>query len=232
MTRQIPFASRRAVLLGGAAIVLASCSDLIGPTQTARQLYPLQPTGGASTAGPKVDFSLAIATTTDSQHLDSARIALIQADGAIDYYANSEWTDHLPVLVQNALVEAFEESGRIDAVASDTAGFHADYYLEAEIRDFQAHYSVPDGIPTVRVRIEAKLAPTRGREIIADLNSVHEVTASANSVPEAVRAFDIALGQVYSEIVNWALAAPGHVAPEAAPAPAPAPAPVKKRKGR
>ena len=221
MTKALPLANRRTVLLGGAALVLAGCGDLIGPTQTPKQLYPLAPTGGASTAGPKVDFSLAIGTTTDSQHLDSARIALIQADGSIDYYANSEWTDHLPVLVQNALVEAFEESGRIDAVASDTAGFHADYFLEAEIRDFQAHYSVLDGIPTVRVRIEAKLAPTRGREIIAGLNSVHEITASANSVPEAVRAFDTALGQVFSEIVNWALAAPGRAAPEAAPAQAP-----------
>ena len=229
MTKELLPASRRAVLLGGAAFVLTACSDLIGPTQVPKQLYPLQPTGGAATTGPKVDFSLAVGTTTDSQHLDSARIALIQADGSIDYYANSEWTDHLPVLVQNALVEAFEESGRIDAVASDTAGFHADYFLEAEVRDFQAHYSVPDGIPTVRVRIEAKLAPTRGREIMSGLNSVHEITASANSVPEVVRAFDTALGQVYSEIVNWALAAPGRAALE--PAPAPAPAPVKKRRG-
>jgi cholesterol transport system auxiliary component len=226
MTKALPLASRRAVLMGGAALVLTACGDLIGPSATPKQLYPLAPTGGASTAGPKVDFSLAIGTTIDSQHLDSARIALILADGSIDYYANSEWTDHLPVLVQNALVEAFEESGRIDAVASDTAGFHADYFLEAEIRDFQAHYSVPDGIPTVRVRIEAKLAPTRGREIMSGLNSVHEITASANSVPEVVRAFDTALGQVYSEIVNWALAAPGRAAPE----PAPAPAPVVKRK--
>ncbi len=82
-----------------------------------------------------------------------------------------------------------------------------------------------DGIPTVRVRIEAKLAPTRGREIMAGLNSVHEVNASANSVPEVVRAFDAALGQVYSEIVNWALAAPPHTNPQPAPVPV-----VRKRK--
>jgi cholesterol transport system auxiliary component len=224
MTRTLP--NRRLVLAGGTALVLAGCSDLIGPTGAPKQLYPLRPTGGASTIGPKVAFSLAVATTTDSQHLDSARIALIQPDGAIDFYANSEWTDHLPILVQNALVESFEQSGRIDAVASDTAGFHADYFLEAEIRDFQAHYSVPDGIPTVRVRIEAKLAPTHTHEIVASLNSVHEVNASANSVPEVVRAFDTALGQVYSEIVNWALAAPPHTNPEPAAVPV-----VKRRKG-
>jgi cholesterol transport system auxiliary component len=224
MTHLSLLASRRAVLVSGAAFLLMSCSDLIGPTSAPRQIYLLQPTGGASTAGAKVDFSLAISTTTDSQHLDSSRIALTQSDTSIDYYAASEWSDHLPVLVQNALVEAFENSGRIEAVASDTGGFHADYFLQAEIRDFQAHYSVPDGVPTIRVRIEAKLAPTRGREIVADLNSVHEIAASGNSVPEVVRAFDQALGEVFSQIVNWALAAPAHTNAE--------PAPVPRHKGR
>ncbi len=64
-----------------------------------------------------------------------------------------------------------------------------------------------DGVPTAWVRIETKLAPTKGREIVANLNSVHQVVASANSVPAVVQAFDQALGQVFSEIVNWALAA-------------------------
>ena len=199
---------RRAVLLGTVALLLAGCSDLIGPTSTPQQLYALEPTGGASTAGPKVPFSLAVSTSVASQHLDSSRIVLIQADTSLDYYANSAWTDHLPVLVQNALVEAFENSGRIDAVAGDTEGFHADYFLYVEIRDFQAAYDVPDGVPTVKVRIQAKLAPTRGREIVANLNSVHQVKASANSVPAVVRAFDEALGEVFSEIVNWAMKAP------------------------
>ena len=226
MTNFSPLASRRAVLVSGAAFLLVGCSDLIGPASTPRQIYLLQPTGGAATAGSKVDFSLAVATTTDSQHLDSSRIALTQNDASIDYYAGSEWSDHLPVLVQNALVEAFENSGRIDAVASDTGGFHADYFLQAEIRDFQAHYAVPDGIPTIRVRIEAKLAPTHGREIIADLNSVHEVAASGNSVAEVVRAFDEALGAVFSEIVNWTLATPARASTE------PAPVPVVKHRGR
>lgn len=199
--------SRRTVLLGTAALLLAGCSDLIGPTSTPQQLYALKPIGGASTAGPKVGFSLAVMTTTSSQHLENSRIVINQPNGSIDYYADSSWSDHLPVLVQNALVEAFENCGRIAAVAPDGEGFHADYFLQAEIRDFEARYSVADGVPTAIVRIQAKLAPTHGREIIANLNSVHEVQAANNSVPAAVQAFNQALGQVFSEIVNWALAA-------------------------
>ena len=208
MSKIVLLPSRRAVLTGSGALFLAGCSDLIGPLSTPQQLYVLRPGDGASTAGPKVHWSLSILTTTISDHLDSSRIALTQSDNSVDYYANSAWTDHLPRLVQVALVEAFENSARIQAVSSDSEGFHSDYILQAQIRDFEAHYDQPDGIPTVWVRIESKLAPSRGREIVASLNSVHQVQASANSVPAVVRAFGDALGAVLSEVVNWTLSTP------------------------
>jgi cholesterol transport system auxiliary component len=199
---------RRGLLIGSGAFLLAGCSDLIGPTSTPQQLYVLRPTGGAGTNGPKVNWSLAITTTTISDHLDSSRIALTQPDNSVDYYASSAWTDHLPRLVQDALVEAFENSARIAAVSADSEGFHADYVLQAQIRDFEARYDQPDGIPTVWVRIESKLAPSKGREIVASLNSIHQVQTTANSVPAVVQAFNDAMGAVVSDIVNWALSQP------------------------
>jgi cholesterol transport system auxiliary component len=206
---QNPFVlHRRSFLIGSGALMVAGCGDLIGPSSTPQQLYVLRPSGGASTAGPKVPWSLAVVTTTISDHLDSARIALTQSDNSIDFYANSVWTDHLPRLVQEAFVEAFENSGRIEAVSADSEGFHADYILQAQIRDFEAHYDQPDGIPTAWVRIESKLAPSRGREIVASLNSVHQVQASANAVPAVVHAFGDAIGAVLSDVVNWTLSAP------------------------
>jgi cholesterol transport system auxiliary component len=208
MSQNLPAPNRRMILIGTSALVLSGCSDLIGPLSTPQQLYVLRPGGVASTAGPKVRWSLAVLTTTISDHLDSSRIALRQSDNSVDYYAESAWTDHLPRLVQNALVEAFENSGRIEAVSADGEGFHADYILQAQIRDFEARYDQPDGIPTVWVRIESKLAPSRGREIVASLNSVHQVRATANSVAVVVRAFGDAIGLVLSDIVNWTLSAP------------------------
>ncbi|MBV8977188.1 MAG: membrane integrity-associated transporter subunit PqiC [Alphaproteobacteria bacterium] len=207
MTPLLAISNRRAVLLGGSAFVLAACGDLIGPASTPQQLYSLKPQGAAPMPGPKADFSLAVQASTASQHLDSLRIALAQSDGRVDYYADAAWTDRLHVLVQSALVEAFESSGRIAAVAAEGEGFQADYILDADIRDFEARYALPDGIPAVRVRIVAKLAPIRGRAIVAELNSVHDVPASENSVAAVVRAFDAALGQALSDIVPWALSA-------------------------
>src|ERR1700744_5678453 len=200
--------NRRGMLTTSGAFLLAGCSDLIGPSSTPQQLYVLRPSGGASTTGPKVSWSLAIAATTISDHLESSRIALTQPDNSVDYYAGSAWTDHLPKLVQDALVEGFENSGRIAAVSSDSDGFHADYILQAQIRDFEARYSTPDGVPTVWVRIESKLAPSRGREIVSSLNSIHQVAATANSVPAVVQAFNDAMGAVLSDVVKWTLSQP------------------------
>jgi cholesterol transport system auxiliary component len=208
MSQNILTLNRRGLLIGSGAFLLAGCSDLIGPVSTPVQLYVLRPTGGSSTAGSKVPWSLSISTTTTSDHLDSARIALTQSDNSVDYYAGSAWTDRAPRLVQDALVEAFENSARIAAVSADSDGFHADYVLQAQIRDFEARYSQPDGIPTVWIRVESKLAPSRNRDIVASLNSVHQVQATANSVPAAVQAFNDALGAVLSDVVNWALSAP------------------------
>jgi cholesterol transport system auxiliary component len=199
---------RRALLLGGAALALAGCSDLIGPSTAPVQLYALKPSGGAPTVGPKVPWHLSVGMPTATDYLDRSRIALIKSDTSVDYFADSQWTDHLPMLVQEALVEAFENSGRIDGVAAESDGFKADYVLQTDLRDFEARYDQPDGIPTAVIRIEAKIAPTIGRNIVSSLQASHQVQATQNSVAAAVQAMDAALGQALSDIVNWALSQP------------------------
>lgn len=200
---------RRALLLGGAALALAGCSDLIGPSSAPVQLYALKPPGGgAAGTGAKVPWHLSVGLPTSTDYLDRSRIALVQPDSSVDYFANSQWTDHLPMLVQEALIEAFENSGRIEGVAAESDGFKSDYILQTDIRDFEARYDQPDGIPTAVVRIEAKIAPTIGRSIVSSLPSSHQVQATQNSVGAAVQAMDAALGQALSEIVTWALSQP------------------------
>ena len=196
---------RRALLLGSAAFALAGCSDLIGPGSSPVQLYKLNPPGGAVATGPKVPWQLAVALPNATDYLDRSRIALMQPDGSVDYYAGAQWTDHLPVLVQEAMVEAFENSGRIDGVSAEGTGFRADYILQTDLRDFEARYDQPDGIPTAVVRLEAKMAAMHGGSIMANLKASHQVQATQNSVAAVIQAMDAALGQALSEIVNWTL---------------------------
>lgn len=200
--------SRRNVLfLGVVSLALAGCANVIGPGK-APQLYVLHPALGPIHDAPQATWQLGVAMPNAAQSLDTDRIALELTSETMDYYADSAWQDRAPVLVQSALLEGFEKSGKIKAVARDTEGVRADYLLQTDLRAFEARYSVPDTAPKVVVTIVARLVQPDGRTIVATLHSRHVVQASANSVPAVVAAFDKALSESVEEIVAWALKAP------------------------
>ncbi len=59
------------------------------------------------------------------------------------------------------------------------------------------------------VLIDAKLVNERTRAIVQSLKARAEIDADANTVVAVVAAMNQALGQVLSQIVGWALTAPG-----------------------
>jgi cholesterol transport system auxiliary component len=215
--------------MGGAALTLAGCGSLIGPSGPPPQIYLLDPTLGPLDA-PTVSWQLAVGVPTCDNSLGSQRIAIYR--GAImDYYADAQWTDEAPNVVQTLLVEAFEKSGHISAVARDSDGLHSDYLLQLELRDFEARYDTQDGAPTVVVGLVARMLKVPGREVLGTLNASHQVKASENKIPAAVDAFSQATGAVLEEIVGWALRVPGGVSEDHIGADTP-PAPVHHRRRR
>jgi cholesterol transport system auxiliary component len=208
MIDRIPLEPDRRSLLTivGASFALAACgaaSNLIGPPE-APQIYVLRPVVG-DLSGPKVTWALAVDRPDAADNLDIARIAISRSANTQDYYANASWPDKLPNLVQSALVETLEKSGRIEQVAGDTAGVRTDYLLQTEIRQFEARYDQPDGAPTVVVRIAARLIARDRHTIVARTVSTREIAATQNSIDAAVVAFNAALGDVIAQIAGWTL---------------------------
>ena len=200
---------RRFFLVAASAFPLCACGGNVlglGPPE-AGALSPMRPTFSAG-SGAKVAWALAILRPDIMPGLDSDRIALIQPDGSMDYYAKANYPDRLPALVQQALLDGFERSGRIDAVAPEQAALHAEYNLVSEVKDFGAHYAQADGIPEIRVQLTAKLATAHGRAIVSSFSSNQSLTASANSAGAVAQGLQQALGTAVTEIVNWALTAP------------------------
>ena len=210
MSAHVPFSAlnRRHLLLGAAtAVLVAGCGgNLIGPGP-APQLYLLKPDFGP-VDGPAVSWQLDVETPDASDSLDTSRIALLNPPARLDYFANAAWPDQLPALVQSALVQAFEQSGKITGVAADSAGLRSDYTLLTEICDFNAVYDAPDSVPKVKVRIVAKLVHSHARDIVQTLEASQEVPAGANSIDNVVIAADQALSTVVKQIVEWTLRAP------------------------
>ena len=200
--------TRRLILLGSAALAVAGCSNIIGPTSPAPQIYVLHPQFGAVADAPAVGWQLVVGTPVAADSLDRERIALERAPNVMDYYANAQWPDRLPLVVQSLLVEAFEKSGKMRAVGRETDGIRADYILATEIRDFEAFYTASDTAPNIRVNITAKLLAALSRDLVGTTQSAHEAQAAVNDMVNITAAFTQAAGAAIEEIVAWALRAP------------------------
>ena len=199
---------RRLFLIGACSLALPACGgNLLGPPAETPIIYPVRPNFPAG-SGEKVGWALSILRPDLTGGLDSDRIVLHLPDGTMDFYAKATYPDRLGALVQQALLDGFEMSGRIAAVAPEQAALHADYNLVTEVKDFSAHYAQADGIPSVTVSITAKMTTAHGRAIVSTFSTAKTVNASANSAGAAAQALQQAFGAAATEIVNWALTLP------------------------
>jgi cholesterol transport system auxiliary component len=140
--------------------------------------------------------------------LDTARIALSRSAVSIDYFADSEWIDRVPLLVQTALLDSFENSKAITAIDRESVGLRADLILQTEIRHFEALYDSRDGLPEVWVAINARLVDPSGREVVAHAAFERRKQAQGSDIAQIVLAFDEALGGVMEDIVLWTVRNP------------------------
>jgi cholesterol transport system auxiliary component len=206
MTRPAFGLSRR-LLPGILVLGLAGCSGLLGGASPAR-LYRVTPKSTYPSDLPHRSVQLLIDLPLSPAGLDTARIALTRSVVSIDYFADAEWTDRVPLLVQTALVQSFENSRAITAIDRESVGLRADFILKPEIRHYEAVYDSPSGPPEVWVAINARLVNPSDREVVAQTSVEQRRRASANDVPSIVMAFDDALGAVMKDIVVWTVTNP------------------------
>ncbi len=194
-------------LAGAMALLLAGCASLLG-LPPSPHLYRVTPKSTYPTNLPHVPTQILVEVPLAPAGLDSPRIALSRSAVSIDYFADSEWTERVPLLVQTALLESFENSGAIAAIDREAMGLRADFILKTEIRHFEALYDSPNGSPEVWVAIIARLVNPSGRDIVAHASFERRERAAATDIGRIVLAFDEALGAVMADIVAWTVRNP------------------------
>lgn len=196
----------RRVLAPALLLAAAGCTRLFsGPPP---KLYRVTAVTRFPPGLPHVPVQLLVEAPQATGGLDTRRIALSRSPVSLDYFADSEWTDRVPPLIQAALVDSFENSRAITALGRDSSGLRADFILRSELRRFEADYRTAAGPPTVRVALVVRLVRMPAGEIVADTLVAAREPARANTVPDIVAAFDAALGTVMKEIVLWTLTNP------------------------
>jgi cholesterol transport system auxiliary component len=194
------------LVLAALALTLAACSSLLLSGSAAPSLYTLTPASDFPPGGRRIAWQLLIDVPVASASLDSERIALSRSPTTIDYFAGVAWTDRAPLMAQSLLVQSFENSGRITAIARESLALRTDYILRSELRHFEARYDT-DAKATVVVQLDVQLVKMPERNIIARRLVQASIPAAENQVPAIVIAFDTALHQATREIVDWALTA-------------------------
>ena len=211
MSRVHDFRLSRRVLIAAAGLLALGACQLPGGGEPP-SLYTLTPKSTFSPDLPKVDWQLIVETPIAAAGLNSSRIALQRSPVTLEYYANANWTDVAPLMVQTLLIESFENSKKIVAVSRESTTLRADYLLKTELREFQAEYD-DSGPPRARVRINAKLARMPDRSIIGSYTVEQMSRATSTDMSSIALAFDEALGGALRRIVEWTLTTPGSTAP-------------------
>ena len=183
---------------------LVGCGSLL-PKSEPQQILTSQVHVDPDPAWPHVGWQLTVAQPIASDILDSRRMAVIPSPGRIEVYKGVSWDDTVPNIVQDTVVQAFEDSGKILAVGHQAAGLHTDFLLMLEIRDNQAVYRTPSAPPEVTLVVNAKLVDYATSRAVASRTFRETVPASGTAVPAVAQAFDTALGAFVHELVGWAL---------------------------
>jgi cholesterol transport system auxiliary component len=194
--------TRRDFLILSAA-GLAGCG-IVPDVNKPLTLYTVKPKLALAAQPAKVGWQLVVAEPAAERDIDTTRIALTRTPNVIEYFADGNWSDTAPRMVQAKLIEAFESTSAIVAVGRDAAGLRADYILQSDLRDFEADYT--NGAASAHVRLIAKLVQMPDRRITRTVGAEASAPAAGKDLAAIVTAFEQALGQVLSKIVTGILA--------------------------
>ena len=194
------------ILAAAAAVMLGSCSlpDLgSGPPP---DLYVLSPKSTFPDDIPPVTWQLVVEEPSTGKGIDTDRIAIAPSALEVKYLGGARWADRAPRLIQQLLIQSFENTGKIVSVGRQSIGLRSDFALKTELREFQAEKTA-EGSTLVRVRLNLKLVRPALGMIVASQRFESVKPAKSEDVPDVVDAFDEAVGAVLKRAVVWAMKA-------------------------
>lgn len=114
-------------------------------------------------------------------------------------FAQAEWSDSVPKLLQSKIIQSFENAGLARFVSRPGDGLTADKQLAIDVRKFQLTLS-PE--PIAEIEFAAKILTGDGRIIDAHIFRA-SVPVPQTTAAAAVVALDEAFGKCARELVLW-----------------------------
>jgi len=191
--------------LCGMVLLLAGCSSLIGgKPKNPTTIYA--PVARVQTAPewPSVRWQLALGRALGPRSSDSLRISVRPTPNELQVYKGASWSKPPTDMLEDALLHALEDSGRIAAVARQGSGIGADYRLLLDLRRFESDYAGA-ATPTATIEITAKLLHVKEQHVVASRTFLQKQPSDGTAVSDVVAAFEHALSAVSRDLAGWTL---------------------------
>ncbi|AZL66303.1 ABC-type transport auxiliary lipoprotein family protein [Pseudomonas oryziphila] len=183
-----------------ATLSLASACSILPQTEPV-DIYRLPVQQAAGNATP-ASWSLRLNKPLASEALAGPRIAVIPQGDVISSYKGVRWSDPVPMLVRNRLLDGFQRDGRVQRLSADDANLQADYELGGELQAFQSEYRAKDQVEVV-IRYDARLVQGRSQRILASKRFEVRQPLANPQVPSAVAGFGAASDQLARQVIDW-----------------------------
>jgi phospholipid/cholesterol/gamma-HCH transport system substrate-binding protein len=163
--------------------------------------YDLTPPRSFPPSHKAAKSQLVVLEPTAVVALDTQRIIIDMGKGAAAGTDNTQWSDTIPKLLQTRIVQSFENSNYLGAVAQPIKGLAADYQLAIDVRSFQVS-NEPDTGQVAHVAFGAKILGDKGH-IIGSRTFDALVAARDLDVAAAAVAIDKAFAKAVTDLVVW-----------------------------
>ena len=165
--------------------------------------FRLMPELGPAPDLPKVDWVLIVAEPNAEGALNSERIAVLSDGVRVQPLAEAVWSDRPSAMLQFAIVQAFQRSGRLPAVGTDRDALPGRFLLQSTLDAFQLE---PEGQGfVVDMSLHARLLRLPAREVAGATELTRRVPTAGASNEQAVAAFNRAAGGVLDDLIAWTL---------------------------
>lgn len=184
-------------------LMSGGCSGLLHRDAVVDQTYLLRPPPSPPAVATPVSAapSLRIGRTLAAPGLESDRVLLVRSDHRMDYFAGSRWVAPIPQMIEDLAAATLRETGAWSSVHDSQGAFPTDYFLQLDIRRFEADYSAGE-VPKIFVVLDCTLGKRADREAVKHFVAQSSVSADANRMSSVIDAFESASQTALSMIAE------------------------------
>ena len=163
-----------------------------------KTVYNLQAAAAPASPSKPLKGQLVISEPSTVVMFDTQRILFSPANDSAEF-ANAQWADTIPRLLQARLIQSFENYDIAHAPLRNAEGAEVDYQLLIDIREFQV-VAAPQ--PAAKIAFSARLLNKQGKVVASRLFSGDEAIDKVEPAA-VVAAFDAAFAGIARELIAW-----------------------------